>query len=239
LDKFNFDTPIFNNRQGLGVSLQSDKIGWSQNYLADIAYAYRIPVSKKANVSVGLKGRLDYQKLTWDQADPFDQGDSDIPLSNESSVQPNFGVGVMYKTDKFYIGLSAPSLLRTALYNQSNDSFRDKTTYYLSAGAMFGAGRSIKFYPNALVSLNGSAPFEMDLNATFIFADKVWLGLSSRLGDSIAALCGYQLSRQLRLSIGVDYTTSKLRDKTFGSIEVMAEYTLKCCGKKLNNIRFF
>jgi len=79
----------------------------------------------------------------------------------------------------------------------------------------------------------------MDLNATFIFVDKVWLGLSSRLGDSIDAMFGYQLTRQLRLSIGADFTTSKLRDKTFGSVEVMAEYTLKCCGKKLNNIRFF
>jgi len=145
---FNFDTPIFNNRQGLGLSLQSDKIGWSQNYLVDLAYAYRIQLSKKGKLSIGLKARIDYHKLTWDQADPFDEQDTNVPLSNESSVKPNFGFGAMYKTDKFYIGLSAPSLLRTSLYSQKIGEdlrFRDKTTYYLSAGAMFGAGRNVKF----------------------------------------------------------------------------------------------
>jgi len=239
---FNFDTPLFNNRQGLGLSLVSDKIGWSNRYSADISYAYRIQLTDKGKLAIGIKGKLDYHRLSWNEADPFDNEDGLVPLLNETSLKPNFGIGALYKTDKFYVGLSAPTLLRTSLYSQKvgeDISYRNKTSYYLSAGAMFGKGRTIKFYPNLLATLNASAPFELELNATFIFADKVWLGLSSRLGDSIDALIGYQLTRQLRASAAVDFTTSKLRDKTFGSVELMVEYTLKCCGKKLNNIRFF
>lgn len=239
---FNFDTPLFNNKTGLGVSLISDQIGWNKNIYADLSYAYRMRISDKGKLSLGLKARLAYNRLTWNAADPFEDNDDLIPLQDESVVQPNFGVGAFYYTDIFYLGISAPNLLRTSLYSIKAGEeirYKNKLTYYLNAGATFGKGRDIKFHPSLMLSYNPSAPLELDINAMFIFLDRFWLGFGSRMGDSLGFLTGYQLTRNIRASIGVDATTSRLREDTFGSVELMVEYTFKCCGKKLNNIRYF
>ena len=100
----------------------------------------------------------------------------------------------------------------------------------------------LKYVPNA--------PVDLDLNTTFIFVDKFWAGLSYRLGgdstqgigESIDLLVQYQISPMLRGGLSYDFTLSKLKDHSAGTVEVQLEYCFipnKDLNKRLTNPRFF
>ena len=106
-------------------------------------------------------------------------------------------------------------------------------------GFMTRINHAVKFKPAMLVTLNQGAPFELDLNASFLFMDRVWVGASYRLGDSFDAMLQYQFNSQIRAGVAVDLTTSALSQYSPGSFEVMLEYGLNFEGKGMNHLRYF
>ena len=96
----------------------------------------------------------------------------------------------------------------------------------MTGGLVANLTKNVKFKPAVLLSYNPNAPFEIDLNANFIFMDAFWIGASYRLGDSFDALFGYQFNPQLRAGVAVDFTLSELNDYTAGGFEIMLQYSM-------------
>jgi len=234
--------PIAANRSGLGLSLMSDQIGISNTLFVDASYAYRVPIDKKRTISFGLKGRLEYTRQDWTMSEAIDVGDDVIPLEATSATRPNFGVGVYYEDDWFYVGLSTPSLLRTAAYDNQNlpdTDTRAYQAYYLIGGMVTQLTKGVKIRPSMMLSYNPNTPVGVNLSTSLIFFDAFWVGASYRLDDSINFLTAYQFNKQIKASLAVDFTTSALRKHAFGSFEIMMEYLIEPDCKCLNNLRFF
>ena len=128
--------------------------------------------------------------------------DGTIPDLNDNKLAPNFGAGIYYYQHNFYVGLSAPRFLKTSYYRSgglnSGQNSKDKRTYYGMAGLIANINKDVKFRPSVLVSYNASAPFEWVANASFIFRNALWLGVSYRAGDSVDAFAQFQFNNQLR-----------------------------------------
>lgn len=62
---------------------------------------------------------------------------------------------------------------------------------------------------------------EADINCNVLYRERVWLGLGYRTGDALVAMVEYQIDPQLRIGYAYDMTTSRLRNYTSGSHEVM------------------
>jgi len=234
--------PFFNNKAGIGLSLMSDQIGFTNSLFLDASYAYRFKVNEKGKLALGIKGRLEHVRMDWTQADPAHLQDGNIPEVAATKLSPNFGAGAFYSDDKFYVGLSAPVLLKTSIYSDDiqNTNIRSLRTYYLIGGYLMEVNKNLKFRPSIMFSHNPTAPLDININASFIFLDVLWLGAGYRMGDALDAMIGYQFNPQWRAYFSADFTTSGLRDKTYGSFEVMLEYTLlKEEDPSLNNIRYF
>jgi len=235
-------TPFLNNRNGVGLSLMNDKIGMMNTTYAGLSYAYRLKVSDDATLSIGIQGRVEHSRIDWSESNPLDMGDNTIPTSVKTKTSPNFGMGAFLSHENYYVGLSVPTLLRTNVYDDNpitGTSLTSQRSYYLMGGLVMRMSHSVKFAPSILLTYNPSTPFEMDLNANFIFMEKLWLGASYRLGDSIDGLIMFQISEQFRLGAAFDYTLTKLQEFSPGSFELLLDYTLVKKGKRLNNIRFF
>jgi len=234
---FHAHTPFLNNRNGIGLSLMNDKIGMMNTTYAGLSYAYRLRVSDDATLSIGIQGRVEHSRIDWSGSDPLDMGDNTIPTSAVTKTSPNFGMGAFLSHENFYVGLSAPTLLKTTVYDDNpitGTSLTSQRSYYLMGGLVMRLSHNVQFAPNVLFTYNPSTPFEMDLNAAFIFMEKLWLGASYRLGDSM-----FQINDQFRLGGAFDYTLTKLQEFSPGSFELLLDYTLARKGKRLNNIRFF
>jgi len=236
-------TPLFKKRVGAGLSVVSDKIGIYNITYFDMSYSYRIKVTDEATLSIGIQGQLDYTRVDWNKLDPLDAGDGMIQVNPTSKLNPNFGLGVYYSHPKYYLGASAPRVLKTSIYDTQDASaivsVNSLRSYYLMGGLITRLNKNVKFQPGVLVTKNDNAPFEFDLNASFVFMDALWIGASYRLQDSFDAIVQYQFSKQLKAALAVDMTLSELRHYSPGSFEVMLEYIFLYDGARYNNIRYF
>jgi len=234
--------PFLNNRCGAGLAITSDRIGMVDNSYIDLNYAYRIALQKETVLSVGLLTRFEYSRVDWTKAETVDFGDQLIPTeTNQSGV--NFGLGMYLSSKNYYVGLSVPSLLKTTLYNSSEffgiNEISKYRSYYLMGGIIARVADNVMFKPAMMISYSPNAPFELDMNASFLFMQAFWIGATYRLGDSVDAVLQYQLSKQFKLGLATDFTLSELRDYTSGSFEVMIEYLFFYDKEGINNIRFF
>jgi len=236
-----FHTPFAKNRNGAGISITSDQIGFYSTTSADLSYAYRMGINNHSNFSIGLSGRVEQTRTNWAKAQSVEP-DLIAPIDDDATnrLRPNFGLGFFYKNDKKgYVGLSMPRILKNSLYTDQGDAGFGVNTMYLMGGYIHKFNRNVSLYPNAMITYNPSAPFELDLNVNVLLMDAIWLGASYRLGDSFDVLAQYYFKEGFRMGMAFDLTTSDLSKVTTGSWEVLLGYTLPCDNCDFVHPRFF
>ncbi len=235
---FNVHTPFAGERAGIGLSVVADKIGAVNTTFANLSYNYRVPVGETAKLSVGISGRLEHGRFDVSEIDAYDTDDVFIQSELDNTIQANFGAGVFLSGKNYYVGVSVPTVLQNSLYSEVGfaSAFR---TYYAMGAVILNVSDNVKFKPSVLLSINQSAPFDMDLNASFLLMDAFWIGATWRLDDSVDALIQYQFTPNLRGGMAFDFTTSELSNYTAGGYEFMIEYIFSKETKQLKNIRYF
>ena len=122
----------------------------------------------------------------------FSQLDSNDPefKTDVRQDKPNIGFGVMYYTDTYYIGLSAPELTITSLGTasiQNNNNFINH--YYLAGAFLSGApDDDIKLKPAFLVSYAKGTTTTADLSGTIILKDILGIGFDYRTSNQAAGI---------------------------------------------------
>ncbi len=235
-------TPIMNGRSGVGLSVISDEIGIFNSTFAKMDYAYRIGFKNDTKLSLGLSAQFDFTRFDWTKAELIDNVDSAIPFGEPSGTSFNVGTGIYYSGKNFYVGISAPTLLRNSITSSAYAGFgqlKDLRAHYLMGGVVFKINSKIHIKPSLLISYVKNAPNEVDFNLSLLFLESFWIGASYRLDESADAFVQFPLTQQLKLAVGVDYALTELNSFTKGSFEVMVEYLFKYDNEKVNNIRFF
>ena len=109
------NTPV-TGRVGLGLSVVNDEIGngTSQNTYFDVDFSYTLPISETQKLSFGIKAGGHLLDVNLAKLRNYNPGllatqDSDI----DKKFSPNFGAGIYYHTNRFYVGLSVPNFLET------------------------------------------------------------------------------------------------------------------------------
>lgn len=222
---------------GAGLMISEDKIGVHNNLSVYGSYSYFIKFRNGAKFSMGLQGGIDILRSDWSKLTILDQND---PAFNGSEINyfPNFGTGVFYFTDDFYIGFSVPYIL-TGRNTKSEDYFRDvrhSRNYYLTGGKVFDVGLKLKIKPSFLLRIEDNMPLAIDLNANFYYDEIIDIGFSYRQGDAIIGILGLQLNKFLKFSYAYDYITSSLTTYTKGSHELMLQYRINFTSPKHNRM---
>ncbi len=197
---FTIHTP-FKERVGLGLTVMNDKIGPSNSSSAFATYAYHLPFGN-GKVSIGVQAgmmnwRADWNKLKFKDPQSTDTSYDD---DNPNLWLPNFGAGLFYYSQKYYIGLSIPRLLENDINRNVQDGITQWAQLYrhifLTAGAAFPInGNALVFKPSVLVKSVGlfssftnnpnspnniGAPTEFEVDLSLLFYDAFWVGTSFR-----------------------------------------------------------
>ncbi|PKP19464.1 MAG: hypothetical protein CVU05_11265 [Bacteroidetes bacterium HGW-Bacteroidetes-21] len=231
-------SPICNEHTGIGLSVLNDKIGPTNNTSAFFHYAYRMNLTKKSKLALGLSGGVNIFQAELNTLELDQQTDPSFQTNISNKVTPNFGVGAYYSRERFYAGISVPYLLQNGYSEviQSNGNTlisKEQRHYFLIAGALFNLSDNLKFKPTTLVKMTPAAPIQADFTASFIIADKLLLGAMVRTGDAFGALIGFNITEQLQLGYSYDWSyglkTSKYNQ---GSHEIMLRYDFIYASKK-------
>lgn len=230
----NFDLPLASDRAGLGINLARTTIGMTQKITTDFAYAYR-QEWLNGYFAMGLSASIRHLSTNFAQARPTQSNDTAIPTGMQSKVVPNFGAGVYYHSETFYLGFSAPRLLKTNidLSNDGGTISREVQHYYLMGGVVIG-NEGVKAFPQALLKYTPNGPFDADLSLSFIFIDRLILGGTYRVGgsrqnsfgESLDVLFSVYISESVLLGLSYDITLSEFKRQTDGSIEASLRFSL-------------
>lgn len=238
-------TPIFNEKVGLGFSFLNDKIGPTNTSSFYVDFSYKIKINEKAKLAFGIKGGLNYRLTDLNGLTVKEVNDPVFQSDLKSEFLPNFGFGLYYYTDKYYLGISIPKLLendfRTNDVSGSTDLASEKKHYFFIAGAVFDLGDNFKVKPTTFVKITAAAPIEADLTALFYFREKLWFGPMFRTGDALGALVGVFATDQLSVGYSFDWS---MTNTTFryngGSHEIMIRYDfILKQNKKIRSPRYF
>lgn len=237
------DGPVYNDRIGLGFQLITDKLGVTQTTGGVLSAAYRIKMDV-GTLSFGVQGNVSQYKVNL----------TGVPLGSSSPYDPafannvnktlfNFGTGMYYNTDRFYVGLSAQDLMPQDLSAETTSgeklNARQSLHLFLAAGYVFPVADELKLKPSFLVKGVKGAPIEADINATLWIKDVIGIGAQYRTSADIAALIEVQATPQIRIGYSYDRSTTSLQNFNSGSHEIMLRYEFGFERGKIRSPRYF
>jgi type IX secretion system PorP/SprF family membrane protein len=145
---------LFQNKMGAGIQIVQDKIGENKNTSVTGSYSYRIELKKNQFLSFGMQAGFINYKTDPSLIQVYDTSDPSFVYYSQTKL--NMGAGVVYKTDRFFAGLSVPRLLanNVAAYGQTLKVYNQ--SYYLVGTYLFYASERVIFKPSVLLKAHAS-----------------------------------------------------------------------------------
>jgi len=239
-------SPVYKNTLGLGLSVLNERFGVTNRNLIYLSIAYRVKTGEKGHLSFGLMGGIHLQSEKLTDLATADPNDPHFSTNIRNIITPNFGFGMLYHTEKFYVGLSIPRLIDDELNTNEfgnivkNINVRPKKWhYYLTVGKAFEISEAFTLKPQLMVKAVINAPIEFDVNLNALIKQRLWLGVSYRSQADISGIIGIHIVPQFLLSYSYDYSLSKINNYSGGSHEIALSYLFSYKGRKIANPRYF
>ena len=245
-----FSTPLAGDRVGLGIGVQRFSQGIMDQYRANMAYSYSVPLTPDVRLRLGLQGAIHYYRM--DLSDPdlvTDQIlDPSIPLGQMiDRYTGNVGAGLYLEVrEQVFFGLSSPGFYPVSIgYNEEVlRSAEEAPHVYAYGGGRFEINENLVFRPAILMSYASNAPITTVVNTSLIVKEAFLGGISGRFGsgggiESLNFMVGYQAAERLMIGAAYDLGLSELRDFHSGSAELLVRYGLGSSKENLENPRFF
>lgn len=238
---FSIQTPFRSENVGLGFNVVLDKIGLEKRLLMNIDYSYQIFLSENTSLRFGIKGGFTNYSNNLNE---YVQNTSNDPVFQgtiDNKFMPNFGVGFFLSNQKYYLSLSLPKIIENN-YQSNVNNFSTKSEVrhmFFAGGMMFDLSDNVKFKPSFMTKSVLGSPFEYDLSANFLLAERFWIGGMYRSGDSFGVIAQWIINRKLRFGYAHDFTTSDLRNYHNGVHEVMISYEFIPSKRKYVSPRYF
>lgn len=242
------DGAVSDDRVGLGVLFENDRLGAQSNTALYGNYAYRLQIGEQENsrlafgVGFGfVQAGIDGNKLA-----PVQAGDSYIPAGTQSVLLPDGRLGVLYTNDKFFAGASVDNLLAQFIKTSNTNANlipAPKPHQYVTFGALFNLAEDLKLKPSVLIKDSPGAPSSMDVNAFVLLNERMWLGGTYRTSINIynkpnlpkgmdkssafVAMAEFFVNDDFRIGYAFDYALNKLGSYGYGSHEISVSFRLK------------
>ncbi len=243
---------IPNSRIGLGLLAYNDQLGPMKNTGVNLTFAYHLPVNSKTKLSFGMSGMINNVRIGWSQINIDDNNDNAFVGNATSSWVPDANAGLYLYQSRFYCGLSATHLLQSkfALTNAVGaDQAKFYRQYYFTTGVVLPITKSVDFKPSLLVKYVKAAPAVGEIDAAFIFYQKVLLGAGYRVGKRInmpgtdnmlIGIVQFQISQYFRVGYSYDYFLNRNGAyNSGGTHEIMLGWDVSCIKTKMSSPRFF
>ena len=230
----NIHSPV-GKRVGVGLSIVNDEIGngTSKETYFDGSFSYTLQLAKTRRLSFGIKAGGHLLNIDYSQLPGYiDEQGSNGLVNIDRKFSPNFGAGIYYHSNSFYLGLSTPNILETEHFDGSatTSSYlaKERINYYFMTGYVFDINNNLKFKPAFLLKMVNGAPLQTDFSANFLIYDRFSIGGAYRWEGAVSALVGFQISKQFLLGVAYDKETTSLGNVSFndGSFEIFLRFEL-------------
>lgn len=233
-------SPLKNQNMALGLSFLNDKVGPTHQTSAYADYAYRIRTGANTRLAFGLKGGVNMYQAELANLTSVDPDAANVNVRGK--LMPNFGFGLFWHAQRYYLGVSVPKLLENTIeesVSQGLVTITESRHYFVMGGYVMDVSRDLKFKPSFMLRMVAGAPLSIDVNANFLLRERIWFGGLYRVGNAMGLVGQYQINDQLRIGYAFDLTTTRLGAYNAGTHEVMVNYDLRFIKGRMVTPRYF
>ena len=232
-------------RVALGLNFNRETIGVTTNTNIMAIYAYRIPF-RKSVLSMGLQAGVSMYSARYSELN-IQTPDQRLQADVSNNLLPNFGPGVYWSGENFYLGASIPNLLENYFDKESGqidtEAGKQIRTYFVSGGYVFTLTDNVKLQPQFLGRYAGNGtyqlPFNADFNLSCILYDRLMIGGTYRTDKTMAAVIHVQATSHINLGYSYDFGGgNELRRYNSGSHEVVVGFDFIRDRNRYANPRF-
>jgi type IX secretion system PorP/SprF family membrane protein len=214
----NAHTSLFDNRMGVGLMVVKDNVGVNSNTEIHGTYAYRIDLDQKY-FSFGLQAGVISYKGNYNDLNPYDPQDPAF-MEVQNITKPSFGAGVILHSERYFIGLSIPRMLKAKVTVDDIESQLYSQHFYAMGAYTFYLNEHIRLKPSVLLKSVKGSPISTDVNFSATFEEKITAGIYTRNLNAYGLMgqikfggsyrFGYAFEVPSGNSVGARFTTHEL-----------------------------
>ena len=217
--------PLRRFNVGLGLSIINDKWGPIRQNGVYVDYAYRVMLRRDQYLSFGIKGGFNIYQAYLTDLVINDPNDPVFAYDVNFKFLPNMGLGIMWHSDRFFLGVSAPKILKNRIQSQNTENvYREVLHFYGMGGYVFFLNDIIKFKPTVLYRWAERTPSFVDFSGNFLLYDRVWIGATYRMQNSYGLIFQFNVNTQLKFGYSYDMTTFHPTQVNSGTHEFLISY---------------
>ena len=248
---FSAHTPLMNRRVSVGLMVIHDQLSVINQTGIHVSYAYRIPVRRNgdnpANISFGLQGGVSMYSARYTDLDLYSNSaanpapGTDLLFAQDiRESRPNIGAGVFYSQRNAYLGISMPSLVNNVFdRGEGAQTIYQNIPVILTGGYVYQLNRLLKVKPNFLFKMVDNRPIEFDLNASVLFDEVLWAGMSYKSSKQVVLMTQFQITDPLQFGYSYTISAGPIRNVELGSHELMINYRFWFNKKGMISPRYF
>lgn len=206
---FNAHSSLPLDKMGAGISFSRDLIGINITHKFEILYSYSLDLGND-KISIGMSSGFNQfitdpnnQIVANTESDPY------FISSRISSTKPGFGIGAMYLAEKFFVGISVPSMFNRTIQEGENTFKTVNRHTFVSAGYIIEPSTDIKIKPSFLIRHVAGSPVTYDINCSVLLWQNLWTGLSFRKLNTIVLMGQMQITDALKAGVSLDFAGSQ------------------------------
>jgi type IX secretion system PorP/SprF family membrane protein len=236
---------LIGDRDGLGFTVVKDAIGYESNVSFGINYAYRFKLGS-GHLGCGFSAGMMNKNLTpgWTATpggDLVDGSDPSLPKQEVNGVLTDFGAGLFYRHQKYYLAISSTHLNQPSFDFEETGHYSLRRHYYLTGGYNKEmADDRFLVQPSFFVKSDGSTS-QVDLDLLLRYNKRFWGGIGYRIKDAVVLFLGFEMLNGLKIGYSYDLNTSVISSYNTGSHELFVSYAVllnKNRGQKTKSVRF-
>lgn len=214
----NGHTSLLDNRMGVGLIVVKDNVGVNSNTEVHGTYAYRLELDEQY-LSFGLQaGFISYKSIN-SELNPFDAHDPAFQ-GDQNYNKPSFGAGVILHSERYFLGLSVPRMLKAQVTLEDLQTELYSQHYYAMAGYVFHLNEHVRLKPSVLLKSVKGSPLSADVNFAINLNERYTAGLYTRNLNAYGLMAQIKFADSYRFgyafevpsgnSVGARFTTHEL-----------------------------
>ena len=200
---FNGSVPLESINATAGLFVVNDQFAIEHLTEINAFFAKAIQLNANSKLAVSLNAgvknyRADYSSL--DSTDPTFGADV-------RETQPNIGFGVMFFTDRYYVGISVPQLTFQSLGTASAQNASYLQNHYYVAGAYLFKSEDIGIKPATLISYTKDLPVNFNFSTTIYLKDLLGIGANYNTNKQFAGIISVN-TKKFKIGYSYEFGTS-------------------------------
>ncbi|HLG03345.1 MAG TPA: PorP/SprF family type IX secretion system membrane protein [Bacteroidia bacterium] len=208
---FAVQTPLRKKSFNCGLLFSNDKLAVTRRTELSFIYAYRI-FAKKFSFAAGVSPGIIMEQNRWNEIITTDAGDEAFSGGIQNNILPSMGYGIFLHSKRFVFSASGRQLIPAPEWR--------KQPFVIYSGYMMGDPKGITMTISALTRMVISGSLQADANILVEFKNRLGIGASYRLNESVSGLLTFQANEQLQFGYSYDLILSGLRNYSSGSHEI-------------------